>query len=162
MDAHSRSTEASARRWLERARLDLEDAKALHDLRPTAYDNVGFLCQQATEKLLKAFLVAHRQSFPKTHDIRTLLVGHVAAIDSQLAVEARFADELTPYAVAARYPAGFAPVSRETADELIATMDRVWDLFEPRIIRLLEADQPPPAERPTDDCCSEDATKSGE
>lgn len=123
--------------WLERARLDSHDARALYEASPSSYDNVGFLCQQATEKVIKAFLVAHGVDFPKTHDIRTLLVGYVAAIDGDLAVEARFADRLTPYAVAGRYPAGFGMVSRECAEELLELMDRAWALFEPRIAEVL-------------------------
>ncbi|MFO8080997.1 MAG: HEPN domain-containing protein, partial [Armatimonadota bacterium] len=73
MDGRSPEAEESAKEWLDRARLDAENALALYDSYPSAYDNVGFLCQQATEKLLKAYLVAHSHSFPKTHDIRTLL-----------------------------------------------------------------------------------------
>jgi len=138
MMQHSPETAAKAREWLERARLDLEDAKRLHATRPSGYDNVGFLCQQATEKVIKAFLVAHETDFPKTHDIRALLVGQVATIDAELAREARFTDELTPYAVAGRYPAGFEMVDRECAETLIAIMDRAWALFEPRITALLE------------------------
>lgn len=125
--------------WLERARLDVNDARALYETSPSSYDNVGFLCQQATEKVIKTFLVAHDVDFPKTHDIRTLLVGYVAAIDSDLAVEARFADRLTPYAVAGRYPAGFGMVGRECAEELLELMDRAWALFEPRIAEVLAA-----------------------
>lgn len=137
MDKRSPEAEESARRWLDRAELDADNARSLYDSFPSAYDNVGFLCQQAIEKLVKAFLISHSQDYPKTHDIRTLLIAHVEAIDAELAVEARFADELTPYAVAARYPAGFDPVSRETAERLIRIMERAWDLFGPRILETL-------------------------
>lgn len=146
MSDHSPDGAGKIVEWLERARLDVHDARALYEASPSSYDNVGFLCQQATEKVIKAFLVAHDVDFPKTHDIRTLLVGYVAAIDGGLAVEARFADRLTPYAVAGRYPGGFGMVSRECAEELIELMDRAWALFEPRIASVLEeaGDKPDP------------------
>ncbi len=141
MGAQSPDTAAETGRWVTRARLDLDNAKALYETLPAAYDNVAFLCQQAVEKLVKAFLVAHATPFPKTHDIRTLLVGHVAEIEPELALEARFADELTPYVVASRYPEGSAMVTRECAEELIALMDRAWALFEPRILEILECEE---------------------
>lgn len=152
MSERSSDAEAKAVQWLKRAHLDVHDARALYEASPSAYDNVGFLCQQATEKIIKAYLVARGVDFPKTHDIRTLLVGYVAVIDRELAFEARFADQLTPYAVAGRYPAGFGMVSRECTKELIGLMDRAWALFEPRVTA------PPPAEAAEEDAAQPKAT----
>lgn len=64
---------------------------------------IGFHCQHAVEKYLKALLVRHQIEFPRTHDIRKLL-SWVAGIDSLLAEALDDTDALTPFGVAARYP----------------------------------------------------------
>lgn len=152
MAEHSPRNQSSAKEWLDRARLDADNARSLHEVAMPAYDNVGFLCQQATDKLLKGYLVPHGCTIPKTHDIRTLLVGHIAAVDADLARQARLADELTPYAVAARSPSGFGPVSRVTAAQLIAFMERPWALFEPRIQEPVAAEE---EQKPSTDAADE-------
>lgn len=159
-------TDARTREWPDRARFDVENARTLFDASPSAYDNVGFLRPQAARKIIKAFLVGHCQSFPKTHDIRRLpAVGYVAKIDPELALAARFADELTPYAIEGRYPLGLDPLTRECAEELLATLDRAWALFEPRILELVAADkdeEPGPDEEPSGDATEADSADSDE
>ena len=59
---------------------------------------VGFHCQQATEKYIKAYLVRHQVEFPKTHDIAKLL-ERVATIDASPASLMRSAEALTPVGV---------------------------------------------------------------
>lgn len=56
MSDHSPDGAGKIVEWLERARLDVHDSRALYEASPSSYDNVGFLCQQATEKVIKAFL----------------------------------------------------------------------------------------------------------
>ncbi|NIV40358.1 MAG: HEPN domain-containing protein, partial [Anaerolineae bacterium] len=46
-------------------------------------DQVGFFCQQAAEKYLKAFLIALEQVPPRTHDV-DVLVELCAAVDPAL------------------------------------------------------------------------------
>src|ERR1039458_10896966 len=64
------------REWIERADADLHvaeqlAAEAARDLR--VREIVGFHCQQAAEKYLKALLTRYQIEFPKTHDLRVLL-----------------------------------------------------------------------------------------
>jgi len=68
---------------------------------------VGFHCQQAAEKYLKALLTSHQADFPKTHDIHVLL-ELVDQIDPTAAEAMREADWLSPFGVRVRYP-GDAP-----------------------------------------------------
>lgn len=79
-------------------------------------------------------------------------------------MEARFADELTPYAVTARCPAGFDPVSRETAKSLLGAVEQVWALFEPRIMTMIapndDAEQSSCTETTSPEEPAEDATDS--
>jgi HEPN domain-containing protein len=75
---------------------------------------LGFHCQQAVEKCLKAVLAIHEVEFRKIHDIRTLTdfasdAGLVVPLGEQL-------DALAPFAVEFRYRGlaqGGSPVMRE-------------------------------------------------
>lgn len=87
--------------WLERAHRDLQAAKLL--LAGNAHAEALFHCQQAVEKVLKAFLTFHRQAFRKTHDMGELTPGCLA-IDGSLGSVAVLAETLTPYAWRFRYP----------------------------------------------------------
>lgn len=77
---------------------------------------VCFHCQQAAEKLLKAFLVGKGQPHPFTHDLLLLLEqilpSHREAekLRFQLAI-------LMPYAVEIRYPDdGFSPTKEDARE----------------------------------------------
>lgn len=90
--------------WVAKANRDFDAAVRLLAERDARFREIaGFLCQQAAEKYLKAFLVRHEVEFPKTHDIGKLL-NLVAAIDPVRAESLRDAEYLTPFGVEARYP----------------------------------------------------------
>ncbi len=72
--------------------------------------------QQAAEKSLKALLVHRRVSFPKTHDINTLL-GLLREHGVDVPDELRPADNLTEFAVGGRYPGLTEPVTREAFEQ---------------------------------------------
>lgn len=65
---------------------------------------VGFHCQQATEKYLKALFTRCQIEFPKTHDIKTLL----QLAGDPVADSLGGAKWLTPFGVEIRYPADTA------------------------------------------------------
>jgi HEPN domain-containing protein len=96
--------------WLAKADADLEAAERLA---PEVADSlrlreiVGFHCQQAVEKYLKALLTRHQVDFPKTHDIQQL-VALVRAVAQNAADEMRGAEWLTPFGVEIRYPSDAA------------------------------------------------------
>ena len=74
---------------------------------------------QATEKALKAVLLRLRINIPFTHDIRELM-NRLEAGGAAIAGEIADADELTRYAVAARYPsAATEPVTPEELDRAL-------------------------------------------
>src|SRR5437879_3428840 len=98
--------ESLLRQWIEKAEADLEVAKRMAAEAP---DNlrireiVGFHCQQAAEKYLKALLTRYQIEFPKTHDIKTLL-QLVRSASSPVAASLSGASWLTPFGVEIRYP----------------------------------------------------------
>jgi HEPN domain-containing protein len=104
---------AEAREWLGRAKRDLLAAERSLQGQPPLMDVAVFHAQQATEKALKAYLTAHGQTFPKTHDLVPLL-SSCQAIDSEFGGFSQAALALTPYAVRFRYPGG--PLEPEEAE----------------------------------------------
>lgn len=87
---------------------------------------LGFHCEQAVEKCIKAVLAIHQVEFRKIHDIRTLTdlardAGRVVPLYEQL-------EALTPFAVEFRYQGlaqGKSPVEREEMMRLAGEV-RKW------------------------------------
>ena len=95
--------------WLRRAKGNLARAKQKKP-KDAFWEDLCFDAQQAAEKAIKAVLVYRQLEFRKTHDLRGLLT----LLDSagcSVPEEIRKADELTDYAVEARYPGLSEPVS---------------------------------------------------
>lgn len=88
--------------WISYAEEDLglvQFALKMPGSRP--YRLLAFHAQQCAEKYLKAYMVYHDIDFPFTHEMKKLLnyCGSHRWIE-----EIKDAEELTPYAVTARYP----------------------------------------------------------
>lgn len=111
------------REWRRKAEIDLGAAEVLLRGERTFPSVAVFLCQQAMEKMLKAYLTWRATPFGPIHDLRRLrelCATHEPAFD-----ELREAAEvLTPYAVAVRYPGCVADPGPEEASEALrmATM----------------------------------------
>jgi len=114
--------------WLAKAQRDLKAAEVLFAAPGEYSDMVGFHCQQAVEKFVKAYLVRHQIEFPKTHELAFLrtLVGRR---DEQLAEQLAFADWLTNFGVEIRYPGELAAVDRKTAEQALADAQRIGRLI---------------------------------
>jgi HEPN domain-containing protein len=105
-----------ARQWVAKAANDLLSADNNLKAAEVPFDVVCFHCQQAAEKLLKAFLVASGHPAPRTHDLLLLLEE---ALRINAAVE-KLRDRLAmlmPYAVEIRYPDEWFEPSAEDAQE---------------------------------------------
>ena len=88
--------------WISYAEEDLGLANyAMKKSGSRPYRLIAYHAQQCAEKYLKAYLVYHDIDFPFTHDIGKLL----KLSGSHIRIEnIKEAEELTPYAVTARYP----------------------------------------------------------
>lgn len=86
--------------WVERAEYDLETAKSMLDTGRYLY--VGYMCQQAVEKVLKGIIAQQNKENLPIHNLNRL--AHVAGIENDLDPEQfNFLAELTPYCIEARY-----------------------------------------------------------
>ena len=89
------------KKWLAKADEDLRAAEKLLLNNPEdVLLSIGFHCQQATEKYLKAFLTYHKVIFLFTHDLETLC-QECSLIDKDFS-HFGFKD-LTDFAVVFRY-----------------------------------------------------------
>jgi HEPN domain-containing protein len=95
--------EREARRWWRQARRDLESAEI--NAEHARHEVVCFLCQQAAEKALKAFLYAQGESPVLGHSLLEL-TQRSSAYQPALGALREHAKLLDGYYVPSRYPNG--------------------------------------------------------
>ncbi len=126
MDEHDCSS------WMIFSKRDYDSARYLSTMYPPPVEVICFLCQQASEKALKAILVQEEVMAPRTHD----LVALVQSMETKHPDLARLLPEcvrLSTYAVAMRYPyRGDLPAGAETqalkdAEVILACVKKVLD-----------------------------------
>jgi HEPN domain-containing protein len=122
--------------WLKRARSNLERAKMGKVSPGILYEDLCFDAQQAVEKSLKAILVKLNQPFPKTHSIGILL-KLIEEAGIEIPQKINQAKLLTAYAVDARYPGNYEPVSKEEYNEALKIAEDVFKWLD-NIIRFKE------------------------
>jgi HEPN domain-containing protein len=87
--------------WLDLVEYDLETAQAM--LATGRYLYVGFMCHQAVEKGLKAFIAKDGSFPPKTHNLNRL--AELGKLDNLMSPEHQtLIDMLLPLNIEARYP----------------------------------------------------------
>jgi HEPN domain-containing protein len=81
----------------------------------------GYHCQQAAEKLLKAWLAQRAVHYPKTHNLQTL-AELLEAQRKPLPIDLADLDQLTPYATVYRCEQvpEYMPLDRKAARALVA------------------------------------------
>jgi len=87
---------------LQKARDDEVLVEEVLSVQRISDDTIGFHCQQAVEKLLKAVLSMHAVRYRKTHDLRELM-DLLADAGCALPPDLRDLDTLNPYASMLRY-----------------------------------------------------------
>jgi len=112
------------RQWVQSAENDLRTAGHMLTLeKDCPFDVVCFHAQQCAEKYIKAFLVNQSIDFPKTHDLVILL--RLAVQGAPLAIPLEDLQPLNRYAIEARYPGDWEPISRSEAEEAVAVAQRI-------------------------------------
>jgi len=119
------------KRWVEKADHDRIAAADALTHTPPITDVAAFHCQQAVEKLLKAFLVHQREPFERIHDLVELLAT-CTRCDPAFEALRSCVEPLTPYAVRFRYP-GPADPSVEQATAALEAVHVVWQFVLDRL-----------------------------
>ena len=123
------------RRWLEKAEHDRATAEMALTLSRPVTDTAAFHCQQAAEKLLKAYLCWREFDFEKIHDL-DVLAKQCAQFDGGFAALNERVLPLTTYAVRYRYPGPNDPTVAEVRDALAVVRevsDFVLDRLPPEV-----------------------------
>jgi len=125
------------RQWLVKAREDLTAAEILVAQQSPLLGIIGFHCQQAAEKYIKAFLVLHDIKFTKTHDI-ALLIDLIGNVDNSLADVLHDAIILSDYGVDVRYPGDIPELTPEEAKEAVKLAGMVRDAIRSALKEFIE------------------------
>ena len=110
--------------WLRYATADLAIARSPLP-EGGLWETHTFHAQQAAEKAIKGALLQLGIEFPFTHDIDRLLRLVAAVPDVEVPDDVREAAELTPYAVASRYPGAEPEVTEDEYRRALAQAEVV-------------------------------------
>jgi len=113
-----------AKKWVQKATGDLLNADNNLNAENVPFDTVCFHCQQAAEKLLKAYLIAKGKNYPLSHDL-LLTLEDIKDFDKSAEELRDYLITLNPYAVEVRYPDEYFMPSREDAVEARQTAEKV-------------------------------------
>ncbi len=116
--------------WTRKAESDLAAAYLLAESEQSFPDQIGFFCQQAAEKYLKAFLIASGQIPPRIHDIDALL-DICATIDVTFDQLHREVAGLTEFAVIFRYPSEWSDIP--SANQALIQAEKVRSLVQQKL-----------------------------
>ena len=108
--------------WIEKADEDRLVVHQLFEADSIARGTIGFHCQQAAEKYLKAFLIFHGIEPERTHNLEFLL-ARCSDIDTIFSAIDLL--NLTDYGVEARYPGDFLEPTVGEIKELIQVVDKI-------------------------------------
>ncbi len=108
-----------ANQWIKKAKNDLLNADNNLKSTEVPYDTVCFHCQQAAEKLLKAYLSYYEEITPRTHDLLALLESILKIQNSVYSLREikDYLVILNPYAVEIRYPDDWSMPTPEDTQE---------------------------------------------
>lgn len=129
-----------AKQWLAKARNDLLNVDNNLKAQEVPFDTVCFHCQQAAEKLLKAYLAGNRQSYPVTHDLFLILEkilplrGDAEQLRDALAI-------LMPYTVEIRYPDDWFMPSDQDAKEARDAASQILQWLEDALPEIFQSSQ---------------------
>ncbi|MGD0091260.1 MAG: HEPN domain-containing protein [Planctomycetota bacterium] len=133
--------ELTVRRWVTKAEHDLLTARTMLGTETPPADVVCFHCQQCAEKTLKAFPVLRDQDFPKTHDLKELLVL-CERHDAGFATLRDNAAGLTDYAVQPRYADDWRDIPVDEASKALALARHAMEFVLPRLRLFSEGGSP--------------------
>ncbi len=104
--------------WFKIVNDDILVAQQLMRYEDPVLRSICFHCQQAVEKYIKGFIIYLDGDFSFTHDISRLL-SELNVYESDFKLDDILPDQLTTYAVEARYPDPENGISLEKAKDAI-------------------------------------------
>jgi HEPN domain-containing protein len=114
--------------WLATAWQDLEAAVWLMESPASLFGAVGFHCQQAVEKSLKAYLTWQDRPFEKTHSL-VVLLETCLEVDPNFEALRIAAVILTPYAAILHHPGDIQHINIEEAYTAIELAQQAYEFI---------------------------------
>jgi HEPN domain-containing protein len=126
----------SAREWLSVAKHDLLAAELLYENNHYT-DTIGYMLQQALEKMLKSIPAYNNERIKKSHDLVEIydIVRGIISLEEE---EISYLESATAYYVENRYPNSY--FSSPTEEEIKNTLDFGFELLS-KICNTLEIEQ---------------------
>ncbi|MEW6216691.1 MAG: HEPN domain-containing protein [Candidatus Bipolaricaulota bacterium] len=122
--SESRRSPDDPREWLRRARSSLLKAQRAFGVSGVYLEDLCYDAQQAAEKALKAVLIHLNKPFPYVHDL-AVLIARLEEAGVGVPERMKLAAGLTDYAVEARYPGAFEPVTQDEYKEAVELAEEV-------------------------------------
>lgn len=111
--------------WIEYADNDIRAAHVVMDVKNPLIGIALYHIEQAVEKALKAYLIAHEVAFALTHDLKPLLAS-CSKLDSGFTQFESEVKVISPYATKSRYPnKSYTPPSPDEVEELIEKAESI-------------------------------------
>jgi len=120
-------------KWIKKANADLDTVKILLKANNPHTEIIGFHCQQAVEKYLKAYLVFINLRVPKIHDIDSLLQICILKDFEFSKFDRLKISALTDFAVDYRYPDILMEPDLKEVKEYYKIAERLKDFILSRI-----------------------------
>ena len=114
--------------WMEYAFADLEAALELIGDKDILNKIVCYHCQQAAEKMMKAYLIALDIEIIKTHNL-AFLNDKIGEIDANAYNNISTLNFLTNFTTLTRYPNVFVDIDKSEAQEAIDKATEVMNFF---------------------------------
>ncbi len=118
---------ALAKRYALQARGEIKSAGILlNEGDAFIAGTICYLSHQAVEKILKAYVLCHKDEHPRTHDL-LLLLDVIEGFDASLDVLREPCEDLNDYRVSARYPDDLVVFDLEDAATAVRDAEAVMD-----------------------------------
>lgn len=112
------------RQWVGKAEEDLTNAEYTLTMRENCpFSTICFHAQQCVEKYLKALLTQYGEAFPRTHDLLELVRLMPGPV--KMGLRLREISLINRYAVEARHPGNWEPITRADAEEAVVIAQEV-------------------------------------
>ncbi|MCL2079394.1 MAG: HEPN domain-containing protein [Oscillospiraceae bacterium] len=121
--------------WIRFAQMDYDAAKNISVLfHPVPLEIVCFHCQQAAEKILKAYALANGEPLMKTHDL-SVIIAQCKKHNQEFSNLDRIGIMLNDYAVIHKYPTKEDTV---TEGDMNIALDNALEILEFAKVRIAE------------------------
>ena len=119
--------------WIKKADADLDTVKTLIEIDNPHKEIIGFHCQQAVEKYMKAYLVSINMKIPKIHDLDSLLQICIQNNPDFTILNRKQISSLTDYAIDFRYPGDHAEPTLDEVKEYYELSIKIKEFILPKV-----------------------------